>query len=241
MKQHGPDDLRFIEREATTAEEAARIDVESLTHPALELLRGKRSGDLADVALRRWWAMELGEVDATMATAGGGWTPAGRLSSGTPWMVSGEGAKGGRLWVYSHGLDLHDTNLPACAVFVPVLHASMEHLSAPVSVGAANQPQAERLQLLLPAPSGNGLVATYFKGSKLKEPVLTRRDPQVKFQWGTGSPAKGIPADAFSVRWEGTLRVPVSGEYRLDGRADDVIRVWLDGARCCLASDAPKR
>ncbi|NLE44073.1 MAG: hypothetical protein GX620_05080 [Chloroflexi bacterium] len=59
-------------------------------------------------------------------------------------------------------------------------------------------------------------------------PVLVRNDRAIDFDWGTGSPAYGIPADDFSVRWQRILHFD-SGLYRFYAYADDGIRVYLDG------------
>jgi beta-N-acetylglucosaminidase len=44
----------------------------------------------------------------------------------------------------------------------------------------------------------------------------------------TGSPASGIPADNFSARYTSAQRIQ-AGEYVLRARADDAVRVYLDG------------
>lgn len=59
-------------------------------------------------------------------------------------------------------------------------------------------------------------------------PVLTRNDVQIAFNWGTGSPAAGLPADNFSARWTRTLNFE-AGVYRFNVEVDDGARVWLDG------------
>src|ERR1700761_1293767 len=64
--------------------------------------------------------------------------------------------------------------------------------------------------------SGNdiGLKGEYFNNPEWKDhPVLTRIDKQVDFDWNAASPAQGIPASAFSVRWSGTITVPGAGDY----------------------------
>lgn len=38
-----------------------------------------------------------------------------------------------------------------------------------------------------------------------------------------------MPSDNFSVRWTGRFQL-VAGVYRFTARADDGIRVWVDGA-----------
>jgi beta-glucosidase len=59
-----------------------------------------------------------------------------------------------------------------------------------------------------------GLKGEYFNNAEWQgKPVLTRVDRQVDFDWDAASPAEGIPADAFSVRWTGALAVPGPGRY----------------------------
>ncbi len=59
-------------------------------------------------------------------------------------------------------------------------------------------------------------------------PRLTREDAQISFNWGTGSPAPGLPSDDFSVRWTRTIWLP-GGTYRFVAYVDDGVRVWLNG------------
>ena len=59
-------------------------------------------------------------------------------------------------------------------------------------------------------------------------PVLVRQDPAVNFDWGYGSPAPNIPVDNFSVRWTTSLFFP-EGWIRFSARADDGMRLWVDG------------
>lgn len=59
------------------------------------------------------------------------------------------------------------------------------------------------------------------------DPVLSRSTTDIAFDWGLGSPASGVPADYFSVRWS-TDVVLDPGTYRFWARADDDIRVIFD-------------
>ena len=57
----------------------------------------------------------------------------------------------------------------------------------------------------------------YFDNAKFTgQPVLTREEQGIDFDWNAASPAKGMPANAFSVRWTGTLEVPAPGDYTFD-------------------------
>jgi hypothetical protein len=58
--------------------------------------------------------------------------------------------------------------------------------------------------------------------------TLVRDDREINFDWGTGSPAAGVPADGFSVRWTRTASFR-GGLYRFYAHSDDGVRVWLNG------------
>jgi hypothetical protein len=78
-----------------------------------------------------------------------------------------------------------------------------------------------------PAPS-NTWRGFYFTNMDLSgNPSLTRQDPQVNFDWGTGSPASNIPSDHFSVRWLRNVFFQ-SGTYNFNVFSDDGVRVWLN-------------
>jgi hypothetical protein len=62
-------------------------------------------------------------------------------------------------------------------------------------------------------------------------PVVVRNDPSIDFNWGLGSPAPGVPADNFSVRWTRTLRFSQDGLYRFHSIVDDGMRLYVDGYR----------
>jgi beta-glucosidase len=59
-----------------------------------------------------------------------------------------------------------------------------------------------------------GLKAEYFSNTDLSgKPVLSRIDPLIQFDWDSAAPAKGVPLNAFAVRWTGTLTPPGPGKY----------------------------
>lgn len=73
----------------------------------------------------------------------------------------------------------------------------------------------------------SGWTAEYFDNGNLNGlPVLTRTDASVDFNWGTGSPAPGIPENHFSVRWTSRQEFE-AGSYRFRVRADDAIRLYV--------------
>ncbi|MFF2911879.1 glycosyl hydrolase [Paenibacillus sp. NPDC057934] len=76
----------------------------------------------------------------------------------------------------------------------------------------------------------NGLNGAYFNNAELMgKPVLIRQDSVIDFNWHGGSPAAGIGADTFSVRWKGKIKPPSSGDYTFLVSADDGVRLWVGG------------
>ena len=59
-------------------------------------------------------------------------------------------------------------------------------------------------------------------------PLLVRDDPAIDFNWGLGSPAPGLPADNFSVRWTRAVYFE-GGDYRFVIEGGDGARLRLDG------------
>lgn len=78
--------------------------------------------------------------------------------------------------------------------------------------------------------TGGGLTAQYFDNMDFTNLKVTRTDPTVNFDFGTGSPDPSIAADTFSVRWTGTITPAFSQAYTLYTTSDDGIRVTLNGA-----------
>ncbi len=74
-----------------------------------------------------------------------------------------------------------------------------------------------------------GLEAILYGDRDLSREVLRRRDATLDFNWGEGTAAEGLPANQWSGRWSGRIQVPRTGDYRLRTKADDGVRVWLDG------------
>ena len=71
----------------------------------------------------------------------------------------------------------------------------------------------------------------YFANQNLSgTPALVRNDKDLDFEWGSGTPAPGLPADHFSVRWTRKLDFS-AGTYRFTVRADDGVRLYVDGTR----------
>jgi hypothetical protein len=58
-------------------------------------------------------------------------------------------------------------------------------------------------------------------------PTMVRFDPNINFDWGTGSPAPLLPIDRFTVRWTRVLNL-AAGLYQINVTVDDGVRVYID-------------
>jgi plastocyanin len=79
---------------------------------------------------------------------------------------------------------------------------------------------------------GTGLTASYGKYNRRLDTntiVVTTSDPTINFDWNAGKPKRGLPADNFFVRWEGTVLPEFSERYRFRVRADGGVRLWVNG------------
>ena len=80
--------------------------------------------------------------------------------------------------------------------------------------------------------TGTGLTGDYYSGQlkTFNGPVtLSRLDPTVNFEFGTGSPDPLISADTFTVRWTGQVQPFYSQTYTFTTRTDDGVRLWVNG------------
>ena len=73
---------------------------------------------------------------------------------------------------------------------------------------------------------GTGSAPTMPTGS----PTVSRSEPAIDHDWGTGSPASAISIDHFVARWTRSMSL-VPGIYELTVTADDGVRLSVDGER----------
>ncbi|MEN0035826.1 MAG: DUF6701 domain-containing protein [Cellvibrio sp.] len=81
-----------------------------------------------------------------------------------------------------------------------------------------------------PTSLAAGITGEYFTNTSLTgQPTNTRLDGPINFDWGTGVPGPtGIPAEGFSVRWNGYLQVTQTGAYRFQTDSDDGVRLYVN-------------
>ena len=107
--------------------------------------------------------------------------------------------------------------------------ATSSPTAQPTATPTATQPAPMATQTNTPWPVISYWRAEYFSNRDLAgSPVFVRDDVEVNYDWGAFSPATSIPSDNFSVRWTRLLTL-AAGSYRFSVRADDGVRVWLDG------------
>jgi uncharacterized protein YgiM (DUF1202 family) len=82
----------------------------------------------------------------------------------------------------------------------------------------------------VPPPVTSGpWTAQYFANPNLiGSPSLIQTEVTPSHDWGAGSPLASIPADYFSARWT-SVQYLNAGTYQLTVRADDGVRVTIDG------------
>ena len=73
------------------------------------------------------------------------------------------------------------------------------------------------------------------------QPLFTRIDPQVDFDWRDGAPRADMDDDNFGVRWTGFLAPPVSGKYQLGATGLNAYEVYLDGKRLVSRDNVHER
>ncbi len=71
--------------------------------------------------------------------------------------------------------------------------------------------------------------AEYFDNPNVEgEPMVVRNDQAIDFDWGTGAPAAGLPANNYSVRWSRQAQFD-EGDYLFKVEVEGGVRLWLDG------------
>ncbi len=129
------------------------------------------------------------------------------------------------------------------------LGSSTRILYAPGSEIAANMPMFEVIPASALKLQGEYFATSNFDGKRHRpreltvpnsgqlvgdipqnpQPLFTRADPQVNFDWLDGAPRGDLNDDDFGVRWTGYLTAPVTGTYQLGAAGKNAFELYLDG------------
>ena len=82
-------------------------------------------------------------------------------------------------------------------------------------------------EAIVSCPTGQFL-AEYYNNINLQgDPFLTQCENNINYNWGTGSPASGIDADNFSVRWTGIMQFS-GGNTTFTATTDDGMQLYVE-------------
>jgi beta-glucosidase len=96
--------------------------------------------------------------------------------------------------------------------------------------GSGQLPPVDTSYLTPSSGSGTGLFGQYHNSTDLSGAVVASRvDPAVDFVFGGQSPAAGVAATNWSVKWTGTLHPPATGTYQFSLNSDDGSRLFVNG------------
>ncbi len=75
---------------------------------------------------------------------------------------------------------------------------------------------------------GTGLTGIYYSEKNFETEANTKIDTNINFSWGKNSPATGVNANNFSVRWTGQVQPRYTGTYTFYITSDNTSRLWID-------------
>jgi hypothetical protein len=97
------------------------------------------------------------------------------------------------------------------------------------NVGASDYSKYAMITMPGTGGGGDGLSATYFNNRNFTGTTVSRIDPQVEFDWGSGSPAPLIARGTFSAQWTGQIVSPATGTYTFHTQASGGVRLRIKG------------
>lgn len=109
------------------------------------------------------------------------------------------------------------------------LGIKVEYSMGSTITGGALRPIEPHYYAKVEGTNKTGMKGEYFDNMNLKgKPVLTRIDSMVNFNFGTGSPAPGLPKEHYSIRWKGRI-IPPDTIHHIGISTDDGGRLYVDG------------
>ncbi|MCB1206348.1 MAG: VWA domain-containing protein, partial [Verrucomicrobiae bacterium] len=198
---------------------------QTLTHPALAKVADPSKSDFSGTVITNYRPQVIPEALAKDASVGA------RLNNGEI-LLSSRQAGRGQVVLLGIPLDLSGGNLVTRQAFLPFIHELVYHLADPAAYQLNLDPGWE-VNLGLAGKRGRalgeGLIGRYFASHNATEPVYTRQDPAIQFNWMNGSPAPGVPADGFKVEWTGKIQMPDPKRLTFQAEVDDHLEIFIDG------------
>ncbi|MFL5698674.1 MAG: neuraminidase-like domain-containing protein [Ktedonobacteraceae bacterium] len=113
---------------------------------------------------------------------------------------------------------------------VDLLLGSLLQTGTPLILKSRTNPSQYAMADFLALLDG-GISGTYFANKSLDPavgPWITRIDPTISFNWGTGSPDPAISSNTFSARWTGKILTQYSETYTFTTHTNNGVRLWVD-------------
>lgn len=74
----------------------------------------------------------------------------------------------------------------------------------------------------------HGLLGNYYNNSDFTNLAMTRTDPTIDYNWGSGAPSSNMGSNTFSVRWTGFVVAPYTETYTFYTVSDDGIEIYVN-------------
>lgn len=97
-----------------------------------------------------------------------------------------------------------------------------------ITVGTPAAPSTPT-PVVCPAPANGAFTGCYYNNVLwIGNPVFTRKDSQINFNWATTPPSSLVPLSEFSVQWEGNFTFG-NGSYIFTTKCTGGVRLFVDG------------
>ena len=200
---------------------------QTLTHPALQKVADPAKSDFSETVFTNYRGQTIPDSLKNATSVGA------RLNNGEILLTSRNVGRG-KVVLLGTSLDTQSGNLVTRQAFLPFIHELTYQLANPAAYDLNLDPGWE-VNIGLTARKGSvigeGLNGEYFASHKAQVPSYTHQDKAIQFNWRNGSPAPGIPADHFKIRWTGKIKAPQSDTYRFSADVDDHLEVRIDNQR----------
>lgn len=137
---------------------------------------------------------------------------------------TGTAFEGGKVIYKGIGTNVNVTNLVGGTRYY---FKAFSRLGTAWSTGVEINAVPNSTTVVTPVPGC--LQASYFSNATLTgTPFKIQGESKIDYNWGSAAPLTGMPVDNFSVRWEGVVNPPLTGNYVFSVTADDGVRLWVN-------------